>query len=43
MGDFSSVSREGGLTIITIERPEVMNSLHPPGNAELAGIFDDFV
>ena len=43
MGDFSSVTREGGLTIITIERPEVMNSLHPPGNAELAEIFDDFV
>ncbi len=42
MGEFSSVAREGGLTIITIERPEVMNSLHPPGNAELAEIFDDF-
>lgn len=42
MGEFSSVSKEGGLTIITIERPEVMNSLHPPGNAELSEIFDDF-
>ncbi len=42
MGDFSSVTREGGLTIITIERPEVMNSLDPPGNAELDEIFDDF-
>ncbi len=42
MGEFSSVSREGPLTIVTIERPEVMNSLHPPGNFELAEIFDDF-
>ena len=43
MGEFSSVSREGPLTVITIERPEVMNSLHPPGNAELSQAFDDFV
>jgi enoyl-CoA hydratase/carnithine racemase len=43
MGEFSSVVREGALTIITIERPEVMNSLHPPANAELAAVFDDFV
>jgi crotonobetainyl-CoA hydratase len=43
MGDYSSVIKEGPLTIITIERPEVMNSLHPPGNAELSGVFDDFV
>jgi len=42
MQEFSSVSREGGLTVITIQRPEVMNSLHPPANAELAKIFDDF-
>lgn len=43
MGEYSSVVREGRLTIITIERPEVMNSLHAPGNAELAAVFDDFV
>ncbi len=42
MGEFSSVVREGALTIITIERPEVMNSLHPPANRELAAAFDDF-
>ena len=42
MGEFSSVVKEGRLTVVTIERPEVMNSLHPPGNAELAQIFDDF-
>jgi enoyl-CoA hydratase/carnithine racemase len=43
MGEFCSVEKEGRLTIITIQRPEVMNSLHPPGNAELAAVFDDFV
>ena len=43
MGEYSSVIREGRLTIVTIERPEVMNSLHAPGNAELSEIFDDFV
>ncbi len=42
MGEYSSVTKEGPLTIVTIERPEVMNSLHPPANAELAGVFDDF-
>ena len=42
MGEFSSVTRDGPLTVVTIERPEVMNALHPPGNAELAAAFDDF-
>lgn len=42
MGEFSSIKKEGPLTIITIERAEVMNSLHPPGNRELAEAFDDF-
>lgn len=42
MGEFSSVIKEERLTIVTIERPEVMNSLHPPANAELASVFDDF-
>ena len=43
MGEYSSVKKEGRLTLIIIERPEVMNSLHPPGNLELAEAFDDFV
>jgi enoyl-CoA hydratase/carnithine racemase len=40
--EFATVSREGPLTIVTINRPEVMNSLHPPANHELAAIFDAF-
>ncbi|HEY9546756.1 MAG TPA: enoyl-CoA hydratase-related protein [Solimonas sp.] len=37
-----TLEREGPLTIITMNRPEAMNALHPAANAELAEIFDDF-
>ena len=43
MPEFCSVTKEGPLSIITIERPEVMNALHPPANFELANLFDEFV
>ena len=43
MGNYSEVSKEGRLTIITINRPEVMNALHPPGNIELSEAFDSFI
>lgn len=39
---YCSVAREGHLTIVTINRPESMNCLHPSANAELAEVFDDF-
>jgi enoyl-CoA hydratase/carnithine racemase len=42
MGEFCRVEKEGRVTIVTIERPDVMNALHPPGNFELAEAFDDF-
>ena len=42
MGEFCRVEKEGRLMIVTIERPDVMNALHPPGNFELAEAFDDF-
>ncbi len=42
MGEFSTTEVDGNLLIVTINRPERMNALHPPGNAELAGIFDHF-
>ena len=42
MGEFCRVEKEGRLTIVTIERTDVMNALHPPGNFELAEAFDDF-
>jgi len=39
---FCKVDREGPLTIVTLNRPEVMNALHPPAHFELAGVFDAF-
>jgi enoyl-CoA hydratase/carnithine racemase len=43
MPEFCSAARDGRILTVTIERPEVMNSLHPAANQELAAIFDDFV
>jgi len=42
MGQFSTTERDGHLFVITINRPEVMNALHPPANAELSDVFDEF-
>ena len=42
MGEFSTVEKDGHITLVTINRPERMNALHPPGNAELSEVFDDF-
>jgi enoyl-CoA hydratase/carnithine racemase len=39
---FCTVEREGRLLIVTINRPERMNALHPPANEELAQVFDEF-
>ena len=43
MPEFCKTERDGRLLMVTISRPEVMNSLHPPANAELEKVFDDFV
>jgi len=42
MPEFCKVERDGRLLIVTIDRPEVMNALHPMANAELGEAFDDF-
>lgn len=42
MGQFSSVEKDNHIMTVTIERPERLNALHPPGNAELGEVFDDF-
>ncbi len=42
MAEFCKVEREGRIWIVTINRPEVMNSLHPPANRELAAVWDEF-
>ncbi len=42
MPEFCKVESEGRVLVVTINRPEVMNSLHPPASFELAKVFDDF-
>src|SRR5919109_4573414 len=42
MGEFSKVDIDGRLMIVTINRPEVMNALHPMANQELSDAFDEF-
>lgn len=42
MPEFCRTDRDGPVLTVTIDRPERMNSLHPPANAELAQVFDDF-
>ncbi len=41
-GEFSKTQIEGPLMIITIDRPQVYNALHPMANQELSDVFDIF-
>jgi enoyl-CoA hydratase/carnithine racemase len=40
--EFIKYEKKDHLAYITINRPEVMNALHPPANRELSDAFDDF-
>src|SRR6185437_3155456 len=40
--EFIQVEREGPVTVVTLNRPEVMNALHSPAHFELATAFDSF-
>jgi enoyl-CoA hydratase/carnithine racemase len=40
--EYVQVRREGALTIVTLDRPDRLNALHPPAHHELAAVFDDF-
>lgn len=40
--EFAKVDRRGRLTVVTLNRPEVMNALHSPAHFELHRVFDDF-
>jgi crotonobetainyl-CoA hydratase len=42
MSEFCKTERDGRLLVVTLNRPDVMNALHPPANFELAKVFDDF-
>jgi enoyl-CoA hydratase/carnithine racemase len=39
---FATYEKKGRLAVVTINRPERMNALHPPANFELHEIWDDF-
>ena len=39
---FSKVTRKGPVTIVTLNRPEVMNALHSDAHFELDEVFNDF-
>ena len=40
--EFCTVEKDGRLTVITMNRPEVMNALHYEADLELNEVFDDF-
>ena len=41
--EFCKTEKEGKLLVVTMNRPERMNALHPPASKELAQVFDDFL
>ena len=42
MGQYSKSEIDGHLYLVTINRPEVYNALHPMANEELSAAFDEF-
>lgn len=40
--EFIEVEKKEHITIVTINRPEVMNALHPPASKEMDDAFNDF-
>jgi enoyl-CoA hydratase/carnithine racemase len=40
--EFCTISREGRLTIVTLNRPQAMNALHSAAHFELSQVFDEF-
>ena len=40
--EFATYEKQGRIAVVTINRPERMNSLHPPANFELDAIWSDF-
>ena len=42
MGEYSIVEKADHIMTVCINRPDRLNALHPPANAELGQVFDDF-
>ncbi len=41
--EYCETAIDGRILTVTLDRPEVMNALHPMANQELSGVFDEFV
>ena len=42
MPEYCLVDKENHVMTVTLNRPDRLNALHPPANAELGEVFDDF-
>ena len=42
MPEYCQVERDGRILTVTMDRPALLNALHPPANAELGSVFDEF-
>ena len=42
MTEFCIVEKDDHIMTVRLNRPDRLNALHPPGNAELGEVFDDF-
>ena len=42
MTEFCKVERDGRILTVTMDRPKLLNALHPPANVELGHVFDEF-
>ena len=40
--EYCVVERDGHVTVVTLQRPEVMNALHAPAHRELHAVFDAY-
>ena len=40
--EYIDVERDGHILLVTLDRPERMNALHPPAHQELNGVFNEF-
>ncbi|MEM7339510.1 MAG: enoyl-CoA hydratase-related protein [Actinomycetota bacterium] len=40
--EYCEVDKADHIMTVTLNRPDKLNALHPPANAELAGVFDDY-
>ena len=42
MPEYCRIDKSDHVMTVTLDRPERLNAMHPPGNAELGRVFDDF-